>query len=207
MTTNYETCHLCQDQGEFLCSSCHNPSCGKHSKFRIVCSHCIPQRTCHYTLREATCDDAKAIKELVLLFWGDPIQLMFNQSYTVPDEPAFVAVDKEQVIGFLSYTNFGEDAVLIVALGVQPRYQGCGIGHSLIQKAEDYAKSQFRDQLLVVTSNDDLPALAFYQRQGFQLFEVIPDVIAQKLGGMYNGIGNIPIRDELRLRKQLNKSK
>jgi ribosomal protein S18 acetylase RimI-like enzyme len=132
---------------------------------------------------------------------------MFNQLYTVPDEPAFVAVDKEQVIGFLNYTNFGQDAVLIVALGVQPLYQGCGIGRALIQTAEDYAKSQSRDQLLVVTSNDDLPALAFYQRQGFQLFEVIPDVIAQKLGGLYNGIGNIPIRDELRLRKQLNKSK
>ena len=145
------------------------------------------------------------IEEMVQLFWGDQVQLMFNRQYTVAQEPAIVAESDQEIIGFISYTNFDPNAVLIVALGVLPHYQGCGIGKALVSQIEEYAKEHGKQQLLVVTSNDNLPALAFYQHLGFQLYEVAPDVIASKLGGLHLGIANIPIRDELRLRKVFSK--
>jgi ribosomal protein S18 acetylase RimI-like enzyme len=126
---------------------------------------------------------------------------MFNQLFTVIEQPAIVAKNGKQILGFIFYHTFRETAVLIVALGVLPQYQGRGIGSALLQHIEDYAKSDEKQELLVVTSNDNLPALGFYQQQGFQLYEVAPNVIAQKLGTLHPGIGNIPIRDELRLRK------
>jgi len=141
---------------------------------------------------------------MVQLFWGDPIQLMFNQTYRVAKEPAIIAKSDGNILGFISYTDYSKDTVLIVALGILPGYQGCGIGRTLVDQVENYAKSQEKQQLLVVTSNDNLPALVFYQRIGFQLFEVAPNVIAEKLGGLQAGIARIPIRDELRLRKTLS---
>ena len=57
--------------------------------------------------------------------------------------------------------------------------------------------------MLVSTSNDDLPALAFYQSRGFHIYEVKPNVIAQKHGAVLRGIGGLPVRDELRLQKTL----
>jgi len=48
-----------------------------------------------------------------------------------------------------------------------------------------------------------LPALAFYQKLGFQVFEVKPDAVAEKHGKIVEGIGGLPVRDELRLRKIL----
>jgi ribosomal protein S18 acetylase RimI-like enzyme len=88
-----------------------------------------------------------------------------------------------------------------VALGVLPQYQSSGVGRSLIEKVEDEAKRMQKKKLLVSTSNDDLPALAFYQSLGFQIYEVKPNIIAEKHGRILEGIGGLPIRDELRLRK------
>jgi ribosomal protein S18 acetylase RimI-like enzyme len=61
-----------------------------------------------------------------------------------------------------------------------------------------------RKKLLVSTSNDDLPALGFYQALGFQIIEVVPNVIAEKHGKILTGIGGLPVRDELRLQKILD---
>jgi ribosomal protein S18 acetylase RimI-like enzyme len=129
---------------------------------------------------------------------------MFDQQYTVTEQPAFIAKSDNKIAGFIFYTLFQDDAVLIVALGVLSQYQGCGIGRDLIAHVEQFAKEQERQRLLVVTTNDNLLALGFYQRAGFQLFEVVPDVVAQKLGRVHPGIANIPIRDELRFQKRVS---
>ncbi len=128
---------------------------------------------------------------------------MFGKRYIVTDTPAIVAIQDEEILGFLFYTIFEEESVLIVALGVRPQYQGGGIGQALIDAVEEFARSEQKSRLLVVTSNDDLPALAFYQSLGFQIFEVAPDVVEEKLGEQVLGIGNIPVRDELRLRRTI----
>jgi len=46
-----------------------------------------------------------------------------------------------------------------------------------------------------------LPALALYQKLGFQIFEVKPNAITEKHGQVLAGIDGIPIRDEIRLQK------
>ncbi|MFX1474215.1 MAG: GNAT family N-acetyltransferase [Promethearchaeota archaeon] len=144
------------------------------------------------------------MKELVLRFWGDLEQLMFGKRYIVTDAPALVAIYNNEILGFIFYTIFDEEAALIVALGVRPEYQGRGVGQALVKAVEEYARQEQKRQLLVVTSNDNIPALTFYQCQGFQLFEVVPDVIEEKLGGRVLGVNKIPIRDELRFRKALD---
>ena len=101
-------------------------------------------------------------------------------------------------------TRGDDDAIIIVALGILPQFQNAGMGRSLISKIETKAKKLRKKRLLVSTSNDDLPALGFYQALGFQIYEIRPDVIAEKHGGFIMGIGGLPVRDELRLRKTLH---
>ncbi len=204
MPIPHELCHLCHNLGEFQCTNCNQTTCGNDVHVRVVCTRCIHSQKSEYTVQQATGDDVEVLEELVKLFWGDPIQLMFNQTYRVAQEPAITAKKDGNIIGFISYNDFGRNAVLIMALGILPGFQGCGIGRTLVEQIENYAKSQGKHQILVVTSNDNLPALGFYQRHGFQLFEVATNVIAEKLGGLKLGIGRIPIRDELRLRKNLS---
>jgi ribosomal protein S18 acetylase RimI-like enzyme len=135
-----------------------------------------------------------------MLFWGEPDQLLFDKKYVVDELPAFVVESTGRIVGILSYAELGADLV-IVALGAMPNYQGAGIGSCLVQMAENKAKTMSKKRMLVSTSNDDIPALAFYQSLGFQIFEVKPNIIAEKHKGVLLGIGGIPVRDELRLQK------
>jgi ribosomal protein S18 acetylase RimI-like enzyme len=147
--------------------------------------------------------DQKKIKELAQLFWGEQEQLTFDKVFRVAELPAFVAKVGKEVAGFVSFAGMRND-LIVVALGILPEYQGFGIGSSLIAKVEGEARRLRSKRILVSTSNDDLPALAFYQSLGFQIYEVKPNVIAEKHGGVMRGIGNLPVRDELRLRKSVH---
>jgi ribosomal protein S18 acetylase RimI-like enzyme len=146
--------------------------------------------------------EKKKIGELVKRFWGGEEQLTFDRRLTVENLPALVADADGNTIGFLAFLKL-VDAVIIVALGILPKFQGSGVGKGLVERLENEARGMHKGRLLVSTSNDDLPALGFYQSLGFQIYEVKPDVIAEKHGEVLKGIGALPIRDELRLRKNL----
>ncbi|MHA2427048.1 MAG: N-acetyltransferase family protein [Candidatus Hermodarchaeia archaeon] len=204
MPIEYEPCSLCDSPAEYSCSECGEQVCANNVRIRVVCTKCSSPKECKYTLHQAFSKDIEQLERLVTLFWGDPVQQMFDQQFKVTEQPAIVAESDDKIVGFLFYTPFHEDEILIVACGVLPRYQGCGIGKALITQIEKVAFEQGRERLLVVTTNDNLPALAFYQQIGFQLFEVVPNIVAKKLGGTLLGVANIPIRDELRMQKHLS---
>jgi ribosomal protein S18 acetylase RimI-like enzyme len=170
---------------------------------RTVCLSCVKKTNITYKIDRAKFDEEKkVIQEFVKRFWGEEEQLTFDRKFAVASLPAYVAKVDNSIIGFISFAEVG-DAMIIVALGVLPEYQSAGVGKSLVRKIEDDSKKLKKRKLMVSTSNDDLPALAFYQSNGFQIYEVKPNVIAEKHGMILKGIGGLPIRDELRLQKLL----
>ena len=204
MPGKYAQCSFCSNPAEYACVKCGQLACAQDIHIRPVCIDCDSGKQLEFQIHQAFCENTESLEELVTLFWGDPVQLMFDQQFMVTEYPAIIAECDNKIVGFLFYAPFREDGVLIMAVGVLPQYQSCGIGRALITQVEKFAKEQNQQQLFVVTTNDNLPALAFYQQLGFQLFEVVPNVVSQKLGGLHPGFANIPIRDELRLRKNVS---
>jgi ribosomal protein S18 acetylase RimI-like enzyme len=197
------SCTYCGKDVVYKCCVCGKLVCAEHAKLRTVCPSCRKEPTLRYAINEvASNEEREKIRELARRFWGEEEQLAFNRKFMVAELPAYIAIAEDSIAGFVSFKELG-NATTIVALGVLPEYQGSGIGSGLIGKIESRAKKMRKRELLVSTSNDDLPALAFYQTIGFQLFEVKPDVIAEKHGKIVEGIGGLPVRDELRLRKIL----
>jgi len=197
------SCEYCGKDAVYRCSVCGRLICGEHAKLRTVCPSCIKKTTIEYTVNKVALEGEKEkIREFVQRFWGEHEQLTFDRKFMVAELSAYATKLENNTIGFVSFVEM-DDAILIVALGVLPRYQGSGVGRSLIEKVEAEAKRLLKKRLLVSTSNDDLPALAFYQSLGFQIYEVKPKVIAEKHGGILKGIGGLPVRDELRLQKTL----
>jgi ribosomal protein S18 acetylase RimI-like enzyme len=196
-------CYYCCRDAVFKCGLCGRFLCGEHVELRTACSECVKKSKLAYTVDRITSEGKKReIGEFVRVFWGEEEQLTFDRKFNVAELPAFVARIDDREIGFVSTAEV-DDAILIVALGVLPQYQSSGVGKRLVGKVEDEAIRRGKKRLIVSTSNDDLPALAFYQSVGFQIYEVKPNVIAEKHGEILMGIGNLPIRDELRLQKRL----
>ena len=197
-------CACCSENAVYKCNVCGKPICSEHVRLRPICNTCASKSAAKYIVQKvALLRDRKKIKEFAQLFWGEQEQLTFDKVFTVAELPAFVAKVGKEVAGFVSFAGMRND-LIVVALGILPEYQGFGIGSSLIAKVEGEARKLRSKRILVSTSNDDLPALAFYQSLGFQIYEVKPNVIAEKHGGVMRGIGNLPIRDELRLQKSID---
>jgi len=197
-------CEYCAKDAVYKCGDCGKPLCVDHVKLRTVCSSCVKKTRLEYTVKKAMSEEERnVIRDFVTRFWGEQEQLTFNSQFVVTELPAYVAKTSDKIIGFVSFVE-ADDAIIIVALGVLPRYQCSGVGRRLLERVENEAVKMRKKRLLVSTSNDDLPALAFYQAIGFQIYEVKPNVIAEKHGRILEGIAGLPIRDELRLQKNLS---
>ena len=199
-------CHHCQNDAIYKCRLCGHLLCSEHTEFRTICPKHKKEATLRFTIKEKASCDTTEIRRIVEKFWGEDEQLTHDRTYNVPNLSGYIAKSKGALIGFVS-TGEIDDDILIVALGVLPEYQSLGIGKALVKKVEDAAFRMKKKRLFVSTSNDDLPALAFYQSIGFQIYEVKPNVIAMKHGKIISGIAGLPVRDELRLQKTVQGEK
>ncbi|HVP27029.1 MAG TPA: GNAT family N-acetyltransferase [Candidatus Bathyarchaeia archaeon] len=196
-------CSCCEKDAVYKCNVCGKLVCSEHTRLRTICPSCSKTNTLRFSIGKITPDEKAKIRELVKCFWGEEEQLTFDRKFMVSELPAYTAKIGKEIAGFASFTEI-DDALIILALGVPPQFQNASIGRRLIEQVEKEARKLKKKRLLVSTSNDDLPALAFYQLLGFQIYEVKPNVIAEKHGEIHEGIGGLPIRDEIRLRKILN---
>jgi ribosomal protein S18 acetylase RimI-like enzyme len=195
------SCEYCGKDAFYRCSHCGKAACVDHIVLRTLCSSCLKKVGFEYRVKRAVSGQERdAIRNLVTRFWREQEQLTFDRVFKVAELPAYVAHTLDDTIGFISFAELN-DAVIIVALGVLPMYQSSG--RRLVERLEVEAARMRKKRLLVSTSNDDLPALAFYQSLGFQICEVKPNVIAEKHGEVKKGVGGLPVRDELRLQKCL----
>ena len=177
--------------------------CLEHARLEVIASG-HPWTAPALTIRRGAKEDSARIEELSLYFWDETVVDCFDRQYNVTACPAFVACEGDHVVGLVSYAVEAEwDASVLVVLNVLPAYQGWGGGRALIDAVRNEATRLGLTKLLVVTSNDDLPALALYQRYGFRIRKVIPGRIAQEHGGELTGFSGIPVRDEIRLAYKL----
>jgi ribosomal protein S18 acetylase RimI-like enzyme len=208
LTEHYEEeekplkCQACSKNAVYKCGVCGQLLCSEHVRLGTICPRCFKKTEVSYAIKKTFESEKASIGEFVREFWGEEEQLTFDEKFIVSELPGYVVKVEGKTVGFISFAD-ADDAIIIVALAVSPTYRGCGIGKHLIRKVQNVAMKGKKKELLVSTSNDDLPALGFYQSQGFQIYEVKPNVIAEKHGGLFEGIGKLPIRDELRMRKKL----
>jgi ribosomal protein S18 acetylase RimI-like enzyme len=197
-------CEQCGKDAVYRCGVCGRLLCAKHARLATVCASHLKESELEFTVHKIVSrGDRSAVRKFVRRFWGEEEQLTFDRKFTVAELPAIVAKVQDAVIGFISF-SLTSDVLLVVALGVLPRYQCCGIGSRLIKKVEDEARKLGKIKMLVSTSNDDMPALGFYQSLGFQIYQVKPNAIAEKHAKILRGIDGLPVRDELRLQKKLD---
>ena len=152
------------------------------------------------TIRPATADDLARIEELALYFWDETAVDCFGREYDVLTCPALLACDGHEVVGLASHAVETEwEAMVLVLLNVLPDFQGLGAGQLLLGALHSTTAQKGLARMIVVTTNDDLPALALYQRYGFRISGIVPGIIAQHHGGELPGFTGIPIRDEIQL--------
>jgi GNAT superfamily N-acetyltransferase len=122
------------------------------------------------------------------------------------DHPSLVAETAGgQLLGILTYVP-GRDWQQCEILSLHADKQWRGAGTALVEAAGQLARRQGCARLWVITTNDNVDALRFYQRRGFCLVRVHPgavDRIRASLKPEIPAVGayGIPLRDEIELER------
>jgi len=154
------------------------------------------------TLKRAYEQDMDEVREVVEYFWDETEFYCFDMNFKIEDCTNILAYAEDELAGLLSYKR--DDSYLyIVVLNVYPEHQGQGIARMLIREAIDVAEKNRCKGVKVATTNDDVPAFCVYQKLGFRLSEVLPNVVAKHHGEELPGFAGIPVLDEIRLMRKV----
>src|SRR6266545_2732175 len=129
--------------------------------------------------------------------WRSERMIAHGEVYFPADLPGLMALLDGEPAGLLAY-RIDEDQCEIV--WIDSLLEGRGVGSALIDSVAEAAARSGCRRLWLVTTNDNLPALGFYQRRGFRLCALRPGAVdrarALKPEISALGRGGIPIRDE-----------
>jgi ribosomal protein S18 acetylase RimI-like enzyme len=121
------------------------------------------------------------------------------------EHPALIAVDGDRLAGVLTYVVDGASCeILTLHAGAQWH----GIGSALLAEVARVAAAAGCTRLWLVTTNDNVDALRFYQRRDFRLTALRPGAVDAGRATLkpevpLTGAYGIHLRDELELTKPL----
>lgn len=148
--------------------------------------------------------DQNMVAELIAKLWGEDRVVGHGQVYVPSRLPGFWATSDGKPVGLLTYHLEGSVCEVVT---IDSFAEVRGVGTVLLEAVRELAQSKGYKRLWLVTTNDNLEALAFYQKRGFRLVAVYPGAVdeARKIKPSIPLVAEngIPIRDELELELRL----
>lgn len=136
--------------------------------------------------------------------WGGEAMVTRGRVHRLQDMQAVIAWSGGIRVGLAAYRLEGESCELMSLNAV---VEGQGAGTALLAAAESAAAAVGCRRLWLITTNDNLDALRFYQRRGYRLAALYPGAVdeARRVKPAIPLTGNhgIPLHDELELEKRL----
>lgn len=155
-------------------------------------------------IRRIQPEDLSRLRKFWMERWGDDFVVAHGVVYHPDLLDGFLAMDGNVVIGLitLAHSDHGCEIVSLDSLR-----EDKGIGSALIKEVIKAAREQGCQRLFLITTNDNLRALGFYQKRGFQLVAVHRGAVDESRKIKPNiplvGENGIPLRDEIELEMAL----
>lgn len=157
------------------------------------------------SIRPLTHDDREWVAEFTAEHWGGPIVVVHGSVYKPERLQGFVAESASRRVGLVTFRVEGRGCE-VVTLNTVHRH--VGIGTSLLEALKREAMGEECMRVWLVTTNDNLDALRFFQRRGFELARVYRGAAeeSRKIKPEIPLVGyhGIPIRDEIELELRLD---
>jgi ribosomal protein S18 acetylase RimI-like enzyme len=185
------------------CARCGRFVDWAESQLQTVCG-CRPRLTLPPVLvRQAEPENWPDVLALFRRDFGRAAVVAFGEVMSLEECPVIIAEMRGELAGALAYRLLPA-ALHVVALATDPMWQRSGVATHLAHEAELLAHRHGVQRLVFSTTNDNLPALYFYQRRGWTITEVIPGGMVGAVAGPSSpGFAGIDVRDEIRLEKRL----
>ncbi|HEX9013152.1 MAG TPA: GNAT family N-acetyltransferase [Anaerolineaceae bacterium] len=157
-----------------------------------------------YTIEPLAPADRGWVLEWTAETWHAPQVIVHDQVYLPHQLPGFAARRGGEPVGLITFTIAGRACEIVT---LESRLTEQGIGSGLVAAVETAARRAGCRRLWLVTTNDNLGALGFYQRLGFRICRVDSGAVdrARRMKPEIPQVGadNIPLHDELEMEKVL----
>ncbi|MFQ5434793.1 MAG: GNAT family N-acetyltransferase [Anaerolineae bacterium] len=156
-------------------------------------------------VRPLTPEDQTKVGQFIRERWQAESVVAHGVVYHPHQLPGFVCEADGRWLGLLTYHLAGDACEIVTLDSVE---EGQGVGTALVTAVQEMARRAGHGRLWLITTNDNLNALRFYQKRGFRLTAVHINAIAKsrqlKPGIPLFGSDGIPIRDEIELELSLD---
>jgi ribosomal protein S18 acetylase RimI-like enzyme len=151
-------------------------------------------------LRRLTAADLPRLRQFWVEYWGGEEMIARGHVYHPEQLEGFVVEEENEWLGLITFF-IKDDECEVTSL--DSLRTGKGIGTQLIDKAVEEARARNCKRLFLITTNDNLHALGFYQKRGFEIVTVYRGAVHESRKRKPDiplvGMDGIPLRDEIEL--------
>ena len=156
------------------------------------------------SLRRLTRDDLPQLRQFWIEHWDGEEMVTHGIVHRPEQLDGYVVEDGKEWIGLITFL-VKDDECEVASL--DSLRGGQGIGTKLINTVLAEARKQNCRRVFLSTTNDNMNALRFYQKRGFELVAIHRGAVneARKIKPSIplTGFGDIPLRDEIELEMSL----
>ena len=148
-------------------------------------------------IQEISPDYRQAVNEILMREWSCPPCISRGRAIDTTMLPGFVSLCDNKINGVVTYNIEGSECEITTLNSFD---ENKGVGTALINATLAAAKEKGCSRLWLITTNDDINAIRFYQLKGFELAAVHINAmdLSRKMKPSIPllGMDNIPIKHE-----------
>ncbi len=153
-----------------------------------------------YIVRSIEENDKPNIAGLLEYYWGSTEVISHGKCHDAVNLAGYVAETNEGIKGWAQFYIEDGQCEIVVLKSIE---EGLGIGTRLLDEIKQLAIKEKCKRIWLVTTNDNVYAMRFYQLRDFRFCKVHCDAITKarkiKSGIPQYGIDNISIQDEIEM--------
>lgn len=153
-----------------------------------------------FDIRDLTPEDKHWVQRVLVQYWGSTVQITRGKKYQADELPGLVAQRDGSEVGLLTY-HIEDNACEIITHNSMAGHGG--IGSCLLDAVRTKAREEQCTRLWLITTNDNTPALRFYQRREFDIVAFHKDAVTQARSLKPEipnvGFDGIPIKHEIEM--------
>ena len=144
--------------------------------------------------------DRKQIDAFIIQKWYTMQMVVHGETFDLGSADGFYTCDGDEITGLVTFSVRGKEMEI---LSLDSLHEHRGIGTMLLNAAIEKARNLDLKRIMLITTNDNLSALRFYQKRGFDMIRLHRNALEQarriKPEIPLTGTDGIPLRHEIEL--------
>ena len=151
-----------------------------------------------FAIRPLTARDQEWVSRVLAALWGEPRIISRGRESRIEELSGFAAEREDELLGLITHRIDGDECEVV---SLNSFVENAGVGSALLATVEQTAQAAGCRRVWLITTNDNIRAIRFYQRRGWLLVAIHRNALdeSRRLKPCIPEIGadDIPLRDEI----------